>query len=121
MLNTFTDYDRGGTVVPFRHPQEDAMGRNRRLAAGAIVGRLRKLSEKAKFTMIGPWPGVDVRVGSLNIFFSRTTYGLYFRIDGVRARSPLMTGYVDPVRPGTYPELSLHVMSWRRGWEGELF
>ena len=32
-----------------------------------------------------------------------------------------MSGYVDPTPPGQYDDGRLHVMSWKRGWEGELF
>ena len=53
------------------------------------------------------------------INFTRTAEGMYFRIDG--RGGILMSGYLDPVRPGKYEGGRLHVMTWNRGWEAELF
>lgn len=120
MLN-LADQEHRATVVAFRKPCDDAIGRNRRLAAKAIGARLRKLSSTARYGTIGAWPSVDLSVGALNVFLSKTRHGLYFGIHHPDDRRPQMTGYIDPIRPGNYPELGMHVMSWRRGWERELF
>ncbi len=98
-----------------------AMGKNRRIAAISIAFRLRELVRTAEFANNGVWPGADLDVGPLHILFSKTSEGMYFCIDDASSPTARMTGYLDPIRPGNYPALGLHVMSWRRGWEWDLF
>lgn len=106
-------------VVAFRRPCDDAVGRNRHLAARAISQRLRSLLSKADAKRYGV---SDLCVGELYVWFSDSPEGVYFRVEGIGAKAPLMTGYLDPPRRGNYPAQNLHIMSWRwRGWEWRLF
>lgn len=119
-MNAMTNTDTSsGNVVAFRRPADDAVGRDRRRAARVITHRLRELAASADFRVQHPGRVVDLRVGGLSVCLAYTAYGMYFRIDG--QGSILMSGYVDPAPPGQYDEGRLHVMSWKRGWEGELF
>lgn len=121
MLSRPAGQERAGTVVPFVSAADAATGKNRRIAAKAIARQLRKLSDSSEYTIVGSWPHAEARLRSLLVFFCKLPEGLYFRVHGGGVRRALMTGYIDPVHPGNYAELGLHVMSWRRGWERELF
>jgi len=55
------------------------------------------------------------------LFCKVPTAGTYFGVLATFERGFLMTGYLDPARPGNFDKGQVHVMSWRRGWEAALF
>lgn len=107
-------------LVRFRRPSDDATGRSRKVAAKMIADQIRKIAAGAIFDNTMWPPTAELWVGRLGLTLSRTEAGTYFRIDG-DGRGPLMSGYLDPRPAGHYDDGRLHVMSWRRGWEAELF
>lgn len=112
------------SIIPFVIPRsaDQAAGRNRAIAASAIAVRLRYLAgNECRWGVFPSGKMADLIVGSLVVGFWINNSGLYFRIDHIAGGAPLMSGYLDPKRRGEYDNGHLQVMSWRRGWERELF
>jgi hypothetical protein len=108
-------------VVQFVHPAHVAVGRSRKAASVVILKRLRQVLAETELRP-SDWGQIgDAIHGDLHIAFNRNEAGVCFRIDGPQGGPPLMSGYIDPRRPGQYVGGKLHVMSWRRGWERALF
>ena len=111
-------------IIPSVLPRsaDQAAGRNRAVAAYAIAVRLRDLAGNECTWRVGPsGKKAGLIVGSLIVEFWINDSGLYFRIDHIAGGAPLMSGYIDPKRRGQYDNGHLQVMSWRRGWERQLF
>ena len=99
-----------------------ATGRSRQRAVPIIAAKLRDLAGRAEFRDNYPGPTADVRLSQLYVFFCKVPgAGTYFSVEARAERGFVMTGYLDPVRPGKFDQGQVHVMSWRRGWEARLF
>lgn len=107
-------------VVAFAKRDEIASGRNRKAALAVIIPRIEQLHIKRLAI------GVDELTIAPGLHFlsdaSKWEPGaIYFRISGP-ARTPLMTGWLNPRAPGNCMDGKVHLMSWRqRGWERLLF
>lgn len=101
---------------------DQAACRNRKVAACAIAARLRHLAGQECFWTQSPTgPKAGLVVGDVFVCFWLNDSGLYFRVDDIAGGPPLMSGYIDPERGGTYDQGHLSIASWRRGWERQLF
>jgi hypothetical protein len=109
---------KGGKIVRLPTLLERATGRSRANAAPVILEKLEYTMKSIGFGL----PGYDVGGcrGPLTLWFTMTPGGIYF---AARHRNPAvgMTGYIDPHPRGKYAGGRFHAMSWKRGWEADLF
>ncbi len=109
--------DAGQGVIDIPSAADLASGRDRDAAARQIYRRLKHLYQAA---LQRPSGDSFVRVGDCYIWFVSDMEGVYFQIKS--QGKIVMTGFLDPPRPGEYMDGAFSVMTWRpRGWERELF
>jgi hypothetical protein len=103
--------------------KDRARDRKRSIALTAIVPRMHDLIDKGedRKTADGKPMRQTWHNGICLTFAPTTSEGIFFSVYDPQIYKDLISGFLNPPKPGRYLSGAVEILTWGRGWESRLF